>query len=66
MFILTLFGSYVAVSEDMELNSKNFHVGVGSILEPCGERLVVIRQILVSTGSISIKELCLSGYRRWG
>ncbi|ESQ29085.1 hypothetical protein EUTSA_v10023570mg [Eutrema salsugineum] len=43
---------------------KEFHIGVGAILEPCGERLVVVRQILESNWSdIYYKNYDLSGYR---
>ncbi|CAF2038967.1 hypothetical protein BRARA_I01202 [Brassica rapa] len=43
---------------------QEFHIGVGAILEPCGERLVLVRQILGSNWSdIYYKNYDLSGYR---
>ncbi|XP_013635063.1 PREDICTED: uncharacterized protein LOC106340765 [Brassica oleracea var. oleracea] len=43
---------------------QEFHIGVGAVLEPCGERLVVVRQILGSNWSdIYYKNYDLSGYR---
>lgn len=43
---------------------QEFHIGVGAILEPCGERLVIVRQILGSNWSdIYYKNFDLSGYR---
>ncbi|KAG5382865.1 hypothetical protein IGI04_034335, partial [Brassica rapa subsp. trilocularis] len=56
--------SRVAVSSDVELNSQNFHIGLGAILEPCGERLVVVRKILRSNWSdINYNNNDLSAYR---
>ncbi|CAH2048092.1 unnamed protein product [Thlaspi arvense] len=41
-----------------------FHIGVGANLEPCGERLVVVRQILGSNWSdIYYRNYDLSGYK---
>lgn len=43
---------------------QEFHIGMGAILEPCSERLVVVRQILASNWSeIYYKNYDLSGYR---
>lgn len=43
---------------------KEFHIGIGAILEPCGERLVVVRQSLGSNWSdIYYKNYDLSGYK---
>ncbi|CAE5962355.1 unnamed protein product [Arabidopsis arenosa] len=43
---------------------EEFHIGVGAILEPCGERLLVVRQSLGSNWSdIYYKNYDLSGYR---
>ncbi|CAA7058997.1 unnamed protein product [Microthlaspi erraticum] len=43
---------------------QEFHIGVGANLEPCSERLVVVRQILGSNWSdIFYKNYDLSGYR---
>ncbi|KAF8053945.1 hypothetical protein N665_1360s0006 [Sinapis alba] len=43
---------------------QEFHIGIGAVLEPCGERLVVVRQILGSNWSdIYYKNYDLSGYK---
>ncbi|KAL0736835.1 hypothetical protein Bca4012_013045 [Brassica carinata] len=43
---------------------QEFHIGMGAVLEPCGERLVVVRQILGSNWSdIYYKNYDLSGYK---
>ncbi|CAN7120630.1 hypothetical protein BRARA_K01106 [Brassica rapa] len=43
---------------------QEIHIGVGAVLEPCGERLVVVRQILGSKWSdIYYRNYDLSGYR---
>ncbi|CAN6865097.1 unnamed protein product [Brassica oleracea] len=48
----------------MELNTKNFHIGVRAIFKPCGERLVVVIKILGSNWSdINYNNNDLSAYR---
>ncbi|CAN7017405.1 unnamed protein product, partial [Brassica rapa subsp. trilocularis] len=43
---------------------QEIHIGVGAVLEPCGERLVVVRQILgLKWSDIYYKNYDLSGYR---